>query len=105
MKKFHGGHPVGRGAYGHVRDARMIALQDGEILPGLASGDVKVRSNVEIAAVHPHSVTLTDGSTLPADVIVYGATPGGSGARPGLRGRAVGARSPRSTRSACRPRR
>lgn len=34
MKKFHGGHPVGRGAYGHVRDARMIALQDGEILPG-----------------------------------------------------------------------
>lgn len=34
MKKFHGGHSVGRGAYWHVRDAGMIAVQDGEILPG-----------------------------------------------------------------------
>jgi putative flavoprotein involved in K+ transport len=37
----------------------------------IASGEVKVRSNVEIAAIKSHSVVLTDGSELPADVIIY----------------------------------
>jgi putative flavoprotein involved in K+ transport len=37
----------------------------------IASGAVKVRSGVEIARVNTHSVTLSDGSELPADAIIY----------------------------------
>lgn len=37
----------------------------------IASGKVKVRSKVEIAEIKPHSVVLSDGSELLADVIVY----------------------------------
>ena len=37
----------------------------------IANGEVKVKSGVEIARINPQSVTLSDGSTLPADVIVY----------------------------------
>ena len=37
----------------------------------IADGKVKVRSNVEIAEILADSVILTDGSKLPADVIVY----------------------------------
>lgn len=37
----------------------------------IASGEVKVRSKVEIAEIKDHSVVLSDGSELPADVIVY----------------------------------
>jgi putative flavoprotein involved in K+ transport len=37
----------------------------------IASGEVKVRSGVEIREIRPRSVVLTDGDELPADVIVY----------------------------------
>jgi putative flavoprotein involved in K+ transport len=37
----------------------------------IADGKVKVRSGVEIAEITADSVILTDGSKLPADVIVY----------------------------------
>ncbi len=37
----------------------------------IANGDVKVRSGVEITRINRSSVTLTDGSEVPADVIVY----------------------------------
>jgi putative flavoprotein involved in K+ transport len=37
----------------------------------IASGEVKVRSRVEIAEIREDSVILTDGSELAADVIVY----------------------------------
>jgi putative flavoprotein involved in K+ transport len=37
----------------------------------IASGAVKVRSGVEIARVNTRSVTLSDGSELPADAIIY----------------------------------
>ncbi len=37
----------------------------------IASGQVKVRSGVEIREVKPKAVVLTDGSEVPADVIVY----------------------------------
>lgn len=37
----------------------------------IAQGEVKVRSRVEIAEIWAQSVVLTDGSELPADVIVY----------------------------------
>ena len=37
----------------------------------IASGEVKVRSGVEISRITAESVILTDGSELPADVIVY----------------------------------
>jgi putative flavoprotein involved in K+ transport len=36
----------------------------------IANGDISVRSGVEIRRVHPRSVELTDGSELPADLIV-----------------------------------
>ena len=37
----------------------------------IARGDVKVRSRVEIDEIQEKSVMLTDGSELPADIIVY----------------------------------
>lgn len=37
----------------------------------VANGSVKLRSGVNIARINPKSVTLSDGSELPADVIVY----------------------------------
>ncbi|HKY90188.1 MAG TPA: NAD(P)/FAD-dependent oxidoreductase [Nevskiaceae bacterium] len=37
----------------------------------VARGDVKVRSGVTIERIKPRSVVLTDGSELPADLIVY----------------------------------
>ncbi|QFT85424.1 4-hydroxyacetophenone monooxygenase [Halomonas sp. THAF12] len=37
----------------------------------VANGDIKLRSGVSIERINPHSVTLTDGSELPADLIVY----------------------------------
>lgn len=37
----------------------------------IASGEVNVRSGVEISEIRPRSVVLTDGDELPADVIVY----------------------------------
>ncbi len=37
----------------------------------IASGEIKVRSKVEIAEIKETSVILTDGSELPADIIVY----------------------------------
>ncbi len=37
----------------------------------IASGEVKVRSGVEIARLTTNSAVLTDGSEIPADVIVY----------------------------------
>jgi putative flavoprotein involved in K+ transport len=36
----------------------------------VANGDVKLRSGVSIAEIRPHSVVLTDGSVLEADLIV-----------------------------------
>ena len=37
----------------------------------IACGQVKVRSRVEIAEMKEHSVVLSDGTELPADVVVY----------------------------------
>jgi len=37
----------------------------------IASGAVKVKAGVEVKEVRPRSLTLTDGSELPADLIVY----------------------------------
>jgi putative flavoprotein involved in K+ transport len=37
----------------------------------VANGSIKLRSGVNIARINPKSVTLTDGSELPADLIVY----------------------------------
>ncbi len=37
----------------------------------VANGDIKLRSGVGIEQINPRSVTLTDGSELPADLIVY----------------------------------
>ncbi|MFM9271193.1 NAD(P)/FAD-dependent oxidoreductase [Halomonas elongata] len=37
----------------------------------VANGDIKLRSGVGIERINPRSVTLTDGSELPADLIVY----------------------------------
>ncbi len=37
----------------------------------LANGQIKLRSGVTIAEIKPHSVVLSDGSELPADLIVY----------------------------------
>jgi putative flavoprotein involved in K+ transport len=37
----------------------------------VANGSVKLRSGVNIERINPKSVTLTDGSELPADLIVY----------------------------------
>ncbi len=34
-------------------------------------GDIKLRTRVEIARIEPHAVVLTDGSELPADLIVF----------------------------------
>ena len=35
------------------------------------SGDIKLRTRVTIDRINPHSVVLTDGTELPADLIVY----------------------------------
>lgn len=37
----------------------------------VASGDIKLRSGVGIERINSHSITLTDGSELDADLIVY----------------------------------
>ena len=37
----------------------------------VANGSIKLRSGVNIARINPKSVTLTDGSELPADLLVY----------------------------------
>ncbi len=37
----------------------------------VANGSVKLKSGVTIERIDPHSVTLSDGSELPADLIVY----------------------------------
>ena len=37
----------------------------------VANGSIKLRSGVSIDRIGPHSVTLTDGTELPADLIVY----------------------------------
>ena len=37
----------------------------------VANGSIKLRSRVNIERINPRSVTLTDGSELPADLIVY----------------------------------
>ncbi|WP_129139437.1 NAD(P)/FAD-dependent oxidoreductase [Modicisalibacter coralii] len=37
----------------------------------VADGEIKLRSGVGIERINPRSVTLTDGSELPADLIVY----------------------------------
>jgi putative flavoprotein involved in K+ transport len=37
----------------------------------VANGSIHLRSGVNIARINPSSVTLTDGSELPADLIVY----------------------------------
>jgi len=37
----------------------------------IAGGDVKLRSGVDVAEIKPHAVVLSDGTELPADVIVY----------------------------------
>jgi putative flavoprotein involved in K+ transport len=37
----------------------------------VANGSIKLRSRVDIERINPHSVTLSDGTELPADLIVY----------------------------------
>ena len=37
----------------------------------VANGSIKLRSGVDIQRINPNSVTLSDGSELPADLIVY----------------------------------
>jgi putative flavoprotein involved in K+ transport len=37
----------------------------------VANGSIKLKSGVSIERINPHSVTLSDGSELPADLIVY----------------------------------
>ena len=37
----------------------------------IASGDIKLKSHTTIEQIRPHSVVLTDGTELPADLIVY----------------------------------
>jgi putative flavoprotein involved in K+ transport len=37
----------------------------------VANGSIKLKSGVNIAQIHPKSVTLSDGTELPADLIVY----------------------------------
>ncbi|ODC02645.1 FAD-dependent oxidoreductase [Terasakiispira papahanaumokuakeensis] len=37
----------------------------------IANGDIKLKSGVTIEHIKPHSVVLTDGTELPADLIVY----------------------------------
>ena len=37
----------------------------------VANGSIKLKSGVNIEHINPHSVTLTDGSELPADLLVY----------------------------------
>ena len=37
----------------------------------VANGEIKLRSGVGIECINPRSITLTDGSELPADLIVY----------------------------------
>jgi putative flavoprotein involved in K+ transport len=37
----------------------------------VANGSIKLKSGVDIQRINPHSVTLSDGTELPADLIVY----------------------------------
>ena len=37
----------------------------------VAGGEIKLRSGVDVVAIKPHAVVLSDGSELPADLIVY----------------------------------
>jgi putative flavoprotein involved in K+ transport len=37
----------------------------------VANGSIKLKSGVDIQRIHPKSVTLSDGTELPADLIVY----------------------------------
>ncbi|RKR06705.1 putative flavoprotein involved in K+ transport [Kushneria sinocarnis] len=37
----------------------------------VASGEIRLHSGVGVERIHPHSLTLTDGTELPADLIVY----------------------------------
>jgi putative flavoprotein involved in K+ transport len=37
----------------------------------IADGRIKLHSGVTIERIHEHSLELTDGTTLPADLIVY----------------------------------
>ena len=37
----------------------------------VANGSIKLRSGVDIARINPNSVTLSDGTELPADLLVY----------------------------------
>ncbi|WP_372738271.1 NAD(P)-binding domain-containing protein [Neptunomonas sp.] len=37
----------------------------------VADGEIKLKAGVSIKQINPHSVTLTDGTELPADLIVY----------------------------------
>jgi putative flavoprotein involved in K+ transport len=37
----------------------------------VANGDVKLKSGVDVVEIKPHSVVLSDGTELPADLIVY----------------------------------
>ena len=37
----------------------------------VANGSIKLRSGVSIDCINPHSVTLSDGTELPADLLVY----------------------------------
>jgi putative flavoprotein involved in K+ transport len=37
----------------------------------IAEGEIKVHSGVEVAAIRPRSMLLSDGADLPADVIIY----------------------------------
>jgi putative flavoprotein involved in K+ transport len=37
----------------------------------VANGSIQLKSGVTIERIHPHSVTLSDGTELPADLIVY----------------------------------
>jgi putative flavoprotein involved in K+ transport len=37
----------------------------------IASGEIKLKTKVELKEIKPHSVVFTDGSELPADLIVY----------------------------------
>ncbi|CAN5118773.1 NAD(P)/FAD-dependent oxidoreductase [soil metagenome] len=37
----------------------------------VANGSIKLKSRVDVERINPHSVTLSDGTELPADLIVY----------------------------------
>lgn len=57
-------HPGGE-AY---KGKRVVVLGASELV---ADGEIKLKSGVTIERVNPESVTLSDGTELPADLIVY----------------------------------